>query len=166
MNGTITIHHLYLSGGHDFKGRFNLGRLNHKVVEREAVECVAGRGLVGDRFYDYKPDFKGQLSLISVEAIEAVKRRLGISVEDPSLFRRNGVVSGVELNQLVGQDFRVGDVVFRGTEQCKPCFWMNEAIGEGAFEALEGLGGLRCKILTGGELKVGEWEISQLQQAS
>lgn len=162
MSDAISIHQIYLSKGHDFKGRFNKGRLNHEVVEVDRVECVQGRGLVGDRYFDYKEDFKGQISLMSMEAIEAVERDLGVTVADKSTFRRNVLVSGVDLTELVGLDFRIGDVELRGVEQCTPCFWMDEAIGPGAFDALEGRGGLRCRILKSGVLKVGTAEVSVL----
>ncbi|MBK1875755.1 MOSC domain-containing protein [Pelagicoccus mobilis] len=162
MSEAVTIHQIYISSGHDFKGRFEKGRLNNGVVRVDTVECVAGRGLVGDRYFDFKEDFKGQVSLISMEAIGAMEKDLDLSVEDVSSFRRNVLVSGVDLNALVGVDFKIGGVVLRGVEQCKPCFWMDEAIGEGACAALEGRGGLRCRILESGVLEVGETEIVAL----
>ncbi len=159
MSETITLHHIYLSSGHDFKGRFEKGRLNNGSSEVDSVECVEGRGLVGDRYFDFKENYKGQISFISVEAIEEMESTLGVSVQDHSLFRRNVVVSGVDLNSLVGQDFRIGEVELRGVEQCKPCFWMDEAVGEGAFKALENRGGLRCRILSSGRLEKGESDL-------
>ncbi len=162
MSDAITIHQIYISNGHDFKGRFNKGRLNNGVQRVESVECVEGRGLVGDRYFDFKEDYKGQVSLISVEAIEAMEAELNLEVADRSDFRRNVIVSGVDLNALVGADFRIGEVELRGVEQCKPCFWMNEAIGEGAHAALEGRGGLRCRILKSGVLRAGETEIEPI----
>lgn len=159
MSETITLHHIYLSSGHDFKGRFEKGRLNNGTSEVDSVECLEGRGLVGDRYFDYKEDYKGQVSLISLEAIKEMESILGLPAKDLSLFRRNVVVAGVDLNALVGQDFNIGEVGLRGVEQCKPCFWMDEAVGEGAFKALENRGGLRCRILSSGRLKKGESEL-------
>lgn len=156
MTQTITIHDLYISSGHDFKGRFGKVRLNHKTPRVELVECVEGKGIVGDRYFGYKENFKGQLSLISLEAIRDIEKCLGISVENFAQFRRNAVVSGVDLNALVGRTFSVGDVKLYGTEQCKPCFWMDESIGEGANAALENRGGLRCHILSSGSIACGE----------
>lgn len=156
MSESITIHQIFISSGHDFKGRYNKGRLNHGVQEVESVECVEGRGLVGDRYFDFKEDFKGQLSFISVEAIEALEKDLEIEQLDRSAFRRNAVVSGVDLNSLVGREFRIGELELRGTEQCEPCFWMDEAIGQGVHAALEERGGLRCRVLKTGKLEKGE----------
>lgn len=162
MSDTITIHRIFVSSGHDFKGRFEKGRLNHVVSEVESVECVEGRGLVGDRYFDFKDNYKGQISLIAMEDIEAVASELGLSVEDPSRFRRNLLVSGVDLNALVGKEFRLGEVRLLGTEKCKPCFWMDEAIADGACDALKDRGGLRCRIVSSGVIRRGESEIEEL----
>ena len=162
MSDTIHIHRIFLSSGHDFKGRFEVGRLHHEVRDVDTVECVEGRGLVGDRYFDFKDNYKGQLSLISLEDIEAMESELGIKGADHSKFRRNLVVSGVDLNALVGKEFKIGDVRLLGTEKCKPCFWMNEAIAPGAHEALEERGGLRCRILSSGQLKKGDTAIVEI----
>lgn len=156
MSTKVLIHEIFLSSGHDFKGRFGKGRLNHTTSSVDAVECVKGRGLVGDRYFDFQEDYKGQLSLISLEAIEAMESDLGLKVADRREFRRNVVVSGIDLNGLVGKDFRIGAVELRGVEQCKPCPWMNESIGPGAHAALEDRGGLRCRILSSGTIRRGE----------
>ncbi|EDY83527.1 hypothetical protein VDG1235_3154 [Verrucomicrobiia bacterium DG1235] len=111
---------------------------------------------MGDRYFDFKEDYKGQLSLIALEDIRAMESDLGLEVPDLREFRRNIVVSGVDLNGLVGKDFRLGDVELRGVEQCKPCPWMDESIGAGAHAALENRGGLRCRILSSGILGKGE----------
>ncbi|MDQ8186181.1 MOSC domain-containing protein [Pelagicoccus sp. SDUM812002] len=156
MSERITLQQIHLSSGHDFKGRFEKGRLNNGSTEVDSVECIEGRGLVGDRYFDFKEDYKGQVSFMAVEAIAELEADLGIKVGDWSLFRRNVIVSGVALNGLVGRNFRIGDVAFRGAEQCKPCFWMDEAIAQGAYAALENRGGLRCRILSSGTLSRGE----------
>jgi len=161
MSDTITIHRIFLSSGHDFKGRFEKGRLNHEVTDVDSVECVAGRGLVGDRYFDFKDNYKGQVSLIALEDIEAMATELAIGVDDHSRFRRNLVVSGVDLNALVGKEFRVSGVTLLGTEKCKPCFWMDEAIAPGAHDALKDRGGLRCRIVSGGTLEKGEFVIEE-----
>ena len=44
--------------------------------------------------------------------------------------------------------------VFRGREECRPCYWMDQSFGPGAEAALRGRGGLRAEIVTGGTLRV------------
>lgn len=162
MSDKILIHHLFISSGHDFKGRHGKGRLNNGSESVEEVVCVEGKGLVGDRYFDFEDDYKGQLSLISLQAIGDMERDLGLKVDDYSAFRRNAVVSGVDLNALVGVDFKIGDVELRGVEQCKPCSWMEESIAKGALAALKDRGGLRCRVLSTGTLSLGESSISPL----
>ncbi|MEM6886190.1 MAG: molybdenum cofactor biosysynthesis protein, partial [Verrucomicrobiota bacterium] len=68
--------------------------------------------------------------------------------------RRNVVISGVDLNSLIGKEFELQGVHFEGSCECSPCFWMDEAIAPGAEEFLKGQGGLRARVLTDGILKV------------
>lgn len=156
---TATIESLWISPGHDFKGRHGRSRLDHGVTSVEAIECHAGRGLVGDRYYDYRPDFKGQLTLFAAEVWEALEADLGLEGVDPSAFRRNVLLRGLELNQLIGREFRLGEVLLFGTEESRPCYWMDEAIGPGACAWMAGRGGLRAKILCDGWLRRGAVEV-------
>ncbi|MDQ8201532.1 MOSC domain-containing protein [Pelagicoccus sp. SDUM812003] len=162
MKESITIRSIFLSTGHDFKGRHGQERLNHGIQSVESVDCVQGKGLKGDRYFGFEEDFKGQISFISAEDISDMERELALTVEDRSAFRRNVVVSGVDLNQLVGKRFEVGGVEFVGTEQCKPCYWMDKAVAPGACAALKDRGGLRCRILSSGTLRLGEHDLSVL----
>ncbi len=72
----------------------------------------------------------------------------------PGIFRRNVFCAGVDLNTLIGKEFEVQGVRFRGREECRPCYWMDTAFGPGAEHALRGHGGLRAEILSDGVLKV------------
>jgi MOSC domain-containing protein YiiM len=152
----IDISRIYISSGHDFKGRHGKERLNHGVESVESVECVAGRGLMGDRFFDYRDDFKGQVTFFDRAVADEIESALTLDNFELSRLRRNVVVSGVELNRLIGKRFEIGDVEFLGTEECAPCYWMDRALGPGAEALLKGRGGLRCRILTSGELKCGQ----------
>ena len=151
----IQIEAIYISPGHDFKGRHGKSRLNHGVEAVESVECVAGMGLRGDRYYGHAENFKGQISLISREVIRELQSELDLTSICDASFRRNVVISGVDLNELIGKQFSIGEVEFYATEECRPCYWMDQAIGDGAFDALKGRGGLRCRVLSSGELHVG-----------
>jgi MOSC domain-containing protein YiiM len=71
--------------------------------------------------------------------------------------RRQLVVRGVKLNELIGQRIRIGAVRLFVETPCDPCSRMEETIGAGAREALEGRGGVRCFVLAGGELHVGDF---------
>lgn len=123
------------------------------MEEVAAVECVAGQGLQGDRYFGHREDYKGQITFFSQEVYDDLCKTLGIHDRNTSVFRRNVIVSGVDLNSLIGQEFELQGITFKGTEEAKPCYWMNQAFGEGAEKALMGHGGLRARILTDGMLR-------------
>jgi MOSC domain-containing protein YiiM len=137
-----------------------MDRLDHGMIDCDEVECVAGSGLRGDRYFDYKEDFKGQITFFSDEVFAEVKDRFGLPDLAASAFRRNVIVSGVDLGSLIGRRFRIGEVEFEGTEEAAPCYWMDEACAPGVEEFLRGRGGLRCRIRQGGMLRRGGAEIT------
>ena len=151
----IYVARLFISPGHNFYGRYGQAPGDHALVERAEIRCIAGRGVERDRFFDYKPDYKGQITFLALEAFEDVCRKLGVTDKSPGVMRRNVVTVGVDLNSLIGQEFSVQGVRFLGTEESKPCLWMDQAIAPGAEEALRGNGGLRARILSDGLLRAG-----------
>ncbi len=150
---------IFISPGHDFKGRHGKSRLNHGSQSVNSVECLAGRGLVGDRFLDYKENFKGQVTFFDVSEAKRLETSLGLNDFDPSQLRRNILIEGAELMHWIGKRFKIGEVVLEGVEECAPCYWMNEALGQGAETLMQGRGGLRCRILESGTLSVGPVEL-------
>jgi MOSC domain-containing protein YiiM len=147
---------IYISPGHNFYGRYGLTAEEHPIIPVPQVECIAGKGLVGDRFFDYKQDYKGQITFFAWETYEDLCRHLGVSDKNPGAFRRNVVTRGVDLNEWIGKEFEIQGVLFEGTQEASPCLWMNQAFCEGAVEAMKGRGGLRAKILTDGPLRIDE----------
>ncbi|MGL4398307.1 MAG: NTP transferase domain-containing protein [Luteolibacter sp.] len=148
---------IWISPGNDFRGRHGLGRLDHGILARSEVECVAGMGLRGDRYFGYQPDYKGQVTFLDVELVQAVRDRFSQPDLSSSVFRRNLVVGGVDLAEWVGRRFRFQGVEFEGSEECKPCYWMDAAVAPGAevFLKADHRGGLRARILSDGILRVG-----------
>jgi MOSC domain-containing protein YiiM len=126
-----------------------------------AAQAVAGRGLDGDRYYSKLGTYSNDagsgrdVTLIEVEAIEALKREYKIELE-PRQSRRNIVTRGVALNHLVEREFRIGDVVLRGTRLCEPCAHMERLTVKGAMRGLIHRGGLRAEIVKGGPIRVGD----------
>ena len=121
----------------------------------DKVECVAGRGIRGDRFFDYKEDYKGQITFFSVETFRKLQRELAADNADFSATRRNVLLEGADLDALIGKEFEIQGVRFLGTEECKPCYWMNGAVHPRAETWLKNRGGLRARILTDGVLRAG-----------
>jgi MOSC domain-containing protein YiiM len=145
---------LFVSPGHNFFGNHGQPAGEHPVVPVPRIECVAGRGIRGDRFFDYKENYKGQITFFSVEVFDALRRELSLPQVQPAATRRNALVAGADLNALVGTEFEIQGVHFAGTEHCKPCYWMDSALGSGAEAWLQGRGGLRARILTNGALRI------------
>ncbi|MGA7391064.1 MAG: MOSC domain-containing protein [Terrimicrobiaceae bacterium] len=145
---------IYISPGHNFFGRYGHAADNHPAISVSQVECIAGRGLMGDRFFDYKENYNGQITLFAWETYENLCRRFGITDKNPGVFRRNVVTRGVDLNDWIGKEFELQGLLFEGTQESAPCQWMNQAFCEGAEAAMKGHGGLRAKILTDGLLRV------------
>ena len=145
---------IFISPGHNFFGHNESPSGAYPTVSVNEVECVAGKGLLGDRFFGFKENYKGQVTFFSIEVFEDVCTKLGASNKSPGVTRRNVITRGVELNSLVGKKFLVQGVEFEGVCECSPCHWMNEAIAPGAEASLHGRGGLRARILTDGMLRV------------
>jgi MOSC domain-containing protein YiiM len=95
------------------------------------------------------------LTLIAAEAVEAMEREHGISIE-PRESRRNVVTRDVDVNALVGKQFRIGDVVCRGVELCEPCTDLQAMTKPGVIKGLLHRGGLNADILSDGEISVGD----------
>ena len=150
----IKIHAIDISSGHDFVGRHGLGRLNHGIEKVDTIECLAGRGIVNDRYLDHTEDFKGQITFFDWAVLERIRTQCNLPDLDPKLFRRNVLTSGIDLNTLIGQRFTLQGILFEGAEECRPCYWMDDAIAPGAEDYLQGHGGLRARILTDGVLQV------------
>ena len=150
---SIRIKHLFISPEHNFFGHQDQEPSQHPMQECAEVQCLAGRGIEGDRFLDFKADYKGQVTFFSNEVYEDVCEKFDVRDKPASAFRRNIIVEGADLNALIGQEFEVQGVRFLGTQESAPCHWMNTAFAPGAEEALKGRGGLRAKVLTDGVLR-------------
>jgi len=154
QTGCMEVRRLYLAPGHNFFGRHGQPPAENPIVEMAEIECVAGRGLRGDRFFDYKENYKGQITFFAWETYEAICLALAVRDKMPSTFRRNVITAGVDLNELIGREFYIQGVRFRGTEECRPCYWMDQAFAPGANGFLKGRGGLRAVILNSGIIRV------------
>jgi len=155
VNAPAAIRRIYISSGHNFFGRHRQPAGEHPATEVTDVKCRAGFGLEGDRFYGYRPDYKGQVTFFKWETLLAAREKFGVPTLAPSVFRRNVVVEGIDLDQLLARRFTLGGVEFEGTGEARPCHWMNAAVAPGAEDWLMGQGGLRAKVLTDGKLSVG-----------
>lgn len=123
----------------------------------DSIRAVAGSGLEGDR--NFRADGSGkpdqEVTLIESEAIEGLERDSGIAITGLQS-RRNLLTRGVSLNDLLGREFRVGEIKLRGLELCEPCRHLERLTQPGVLKGLVHRGGLRAQILEGGMIRPGD----------
>jgi MOSC domain-containing protein YiiM len=155
----MLIRQIFISPNHNYFGHNGRAPDDHPLVEVPQIDCVAGHGIRGDRFYDYRTNYKGQITFFSSEVFARLVRNFGLTSKSPGVLRRNVIVSGIDLNELIGEEFAIQGVRLRGTGHCKPCYWLDQAFAPGTEDFLEKNGGLRAEILTDGAIAVGEADL-------
>jgi hypothetical protein len=127
----------------------------------DSVRAVAGRGLEGDRYAGglgtfspraaHRPGY--ELTLFAAEVLDEL-RGAGVAL-DFAATRRNVLTRGIDVNALVGRDFRIGDVHCRGLRLAEPCAHLEAVSGRGLLRPLIHRGGLRADVLLDGEVRRG-----------
>jgi len=127
-----------------------------------SVRAEPGRGLEGDRYYAGSGTYseKGgpgrEVTLIASEVIEALEAEFGVKLA-PGESRRNITTLGIDLNDYMDKELRVGEVVLRGVRLCEPCAHLQKLVGQAnTTRSLVHRGGLRCDIVSGGTIRVGD----------
>ena len=62
----------------------------------------------------------------------------------------------MRLNPLVGQKLRLGTVLLEVIRLCDPCAYLQELVGQPVLKPLVDRGGIRCDVITGGIIRVGD----------
>ncbi len=153
------IHQIFISPGHNYFGHHGREPDDYHLQKVDRIECVAGHGIRGDRFFDFEEDYKGQITFFAQETFDLLRAIFPGVNKSPGVLRRNVIVSGIDLPSLIGKDFALQGVRFRGSGHCKPCHWLDNAFAPGTKEALINDGGLRARILTDGCLTTGPAEL-------
>lgn len=156
----VEILHLLVSPEHAYFGRPRDGAADVVTHDVTRAQLVTDKGIVGDRFFGKAVHLDASVTLIAVEAVDAVAAELGVPTFDPLLTRRNVVLRGAHLTPLVGEEVVLesgGDAVrLRVGRFANPCAWMDRVLAPGAHPALRGgRGGVRCRPLTDGVLHRG-----------
>jgi len=124
-----------------------------EVLPLETVVVTQEGGLGGDHYGGKSRN--RQVTLIQKEHLDAVASILQKNI-DPTLTRRNIVVSGINLLSFQSKQFKIGDVVMEMTGLCHPCSRMEKNFGPGGYNAMRGHGGITAKVVSGGEIKLSD----------
>ena len=155
----VKVLHLLVSPAHAYFGRARDGAADVPSTDADRVELVAGKGIVGDRFFGKAAHMDAAVTVFAIEALEAMAAELGAGPFDPLLTRRNVVLRGAHLAPLLGGEFALesrGDVVrLKAGRPAHPCAWMDRMLAPGAHKAMRGRGGVRCQVLSDGVLHRG-----------
>jgi len=137
------------------------GAASEPMRPMERVRAVAGVGLEGDRYalgtghYSPDPQVDRQITLIAAEELDRLATHHGIDLS-PAESRRNVLTRGIDVNALVGRRFHIGAVECAGTRLCEPCQYLTDLVGKAVLKPLVHRAGLRARILTDGEIAVGD----------
>ena len=120
------------------------------------INIIAGKGIMGDRYFKENNDKKNQITLIEKENIDYFNKLNNTQIKSVE-FRRNIITEEVRLNELVGKVFSLGNVKLKGIDLCSPCKNMQETLKQkNLIKEFLRKGGLRCEIIKDGKISVGD----------
>ena len=146
---------LLASPRHRYDGRPGTEVPAQDVDRRNELTIRGGFGVVGDRYAGRPAHRDASVTVLAVESLEAVAAELGVPPFDPLLARRNVVLRGADVDALRGRTFTLGGVTLLGGRAANPCRWMDVVLAPGAHRGMRGRGGVRCRPLSDGVLRLG-----------
>ena len=129
---------------------------NKEIENKERIEVIASKGIIGDRyFHDFNGD-REQITLIESENIDYYNKTFNTNFEYIE-FRRNIITKDIQLNDLVGKTILVGEIKLKVNDLCRPCKDLqNRLKKDNIIKEFLRRGGLRCEILSSGTINVGD----------
>ena len=127
-----------------------------KMESMNSIKVIANKGIVNDRYFKENNDKNNQITLIESENVDYYNKISGTHLH-PTDFRRNVITKGISLNKLVGKEILIGEVRLKIHDLCEPCRYLQELLGEkNLVKKLLNRGGLRCELLTNGNINVND----------
>ena len=80
----VTIHHIFISPGHNYFGRPKEGPGSHATVDVAEVEAVAAQGLIGDRYFGVAAHYDAQVTFVAWEVFQALRPNSAATTGRPS----------------------------------------------------------------------------------
>ena len=113
------------------------------------------KGIINDRYYNNYKNKKEQVTLINVEEINAFNKNIGKNL-DYKDFRRNIIISGIDLSKHINKKIIIQNVVLKIHELCQPCNYLQKKLGiSNLVKMLVNKSGVRAEILSSGFISVG-----------
>ena len=132
----------------------NINKKNTFYVNQATLE--KGKGIINDRYYGNFKEKKEQVTLINLEEINNFNKQIGQKIE-PKDFRRNIIISGINLNELIDKKIKINKVTLKIHEICQPCKYLEDKLKiSGLVKKLLNKSGVRAEIITSGYLSVGD----------
>ena len=109
MDYPIYLHHFFTSTKHNYftRPKFQVG--DAPTLSHTELTFRSGHGIEGDRFE------KGlyPVTFFSLEVADAIEKHFDRTVNIQE-YRRNIIISGINLCELIGKQFYIGEVLFEG----------------------------------------------------
>ena len=123
--------------------------VNQAILEK-------GKGIVNDRYYGNFKEKKEQVTLINLEEINNFNNQIKQNIEAKN-FRRNIIVSGINLNNLINKKIKINEVTLKIHEICQPCKYLQDKLKiPGLVKMLVNKSGVRAEVINSGSLSVGD----------
>ena len=114
------------------------------------------RGIVNDRYYDQFKSVKEQVTLINIEEINSFNNKVTNNI-DLKDFRRNIIVSGINLVDLINKKIIINNVLLKIHEICQPCNYLQKKLNiPNLVKLLVNKSGVRAEIMSSGFISVGD----------
>ena len=132
----------------------NISEDNTFYVNQAILE--KGKGIVNDRYYGNFKEKKNQVTIISLEEINNFNNQIKQNI-DAKNFRRNIIVSGINLNEFINKKIKINEVILKIHEICQPCKYLQNRLKiPSLVKMLVNKSGVRAEIINSGSLSVGD----------
>ena len=131
-----------------------------KPMERaQSVKAVAGRGLVGDRYFLANGHWTGtddcEVTIIAQEDIDEIERRSVVRIQNGE-HRRNMVIRNLPIENLTGKRFHIGSACFGYERPRPPCAYIQMISEPGMTKALGRRAGICVRCIKSGVIQEGD----------
>ena len=129
---------------------------NHKTSYINQAFLEKDKGIINDRYYNHYKNKKEQVTLINREEIDDFNKNTGKKI-DYKDFRRNIIISGINLSQYINKKIIIQNVILNIYELCQPCNYLQKKLGiSNLVKMLVNKSGVRAEIISSGFISVGD----------